>query len=272
MGQKYTYEQVKRDFENVGYTLVSTEYVNSHSYLEYICPVHPEETKKIKYGNFKRGQRCVNCSSKKRGDTFRRTQVEVESEFIKRGYILLDKYDTNDKAMRFFCPKHPNENTMTSFMNLLKGHECRFCAFEKLRGENSPNWKGGASSLKRFFRDCLNEWRVEIILRHNRRCFITGEITRNLEVHHVFPFYKIRDIVLNKLNIDLQGKGERGDIPLHDQEKLRNELTRLHKNICGFPLKRDVHILFHKIYGDDVSYKELKEFKQRYASGEFKEM
>jgi hypothetical protein len=269
MPNKYTYEEVKKDFEEVGYILISTEYVNSHAYLEYICPDHLEEVKKIRYANFKRGQRCINCSSKKRGDLFRISQEKAEEEFQKRGYTLIDKYDTNMKNVQFICPCHPDKDTTMSLSNLIKGHECRFCAFDKLRGENSPSWNGGTSPLRRFFRDMIEEWRVESLIKFDRKCFITGEKHRDLEVHHLFPFYKVRDIVLSKLDINIENKTNRNDFTKEEQERLREELINKHRYICGIPIKKDLHILFHKLYGGDVNYSDLKEFKSRYKRGEF---
>lgn len=269
MGRKYTYQEVKGDFERVGYILLSTEYINSHAYLEYICPHHPEKPKKIRYGNFRRGQRCINCSSKKRGNSFRTSQEEAEKEFSKKGYRLIDKYDTNDKKMRFICSQHPDKETYMSLTNLLKGHECRYCAFEKLSGENSPNWKGGVSTIRRFFRDMIEEWRVQTLIKYDRRCFISGEYTKSLEVHHSIPFHKIRDIVLNRLKININEISIRGELTTIEQDLIKKEMQSIHRNICGFPIKRELHNLFHSLYGNDVNYGHLKEFKERWERGEF---
>jgi len=38
MSRKYTYEEVKKEFERRGYKLLSKEYKNAREKLEYICP------------------------------------------------------------------------------------------------------------------------------------------------------------------------------------------------------------------------------------------
>lgn len=40
MGKKYKYEDIKKEFENKEYILISTEYKNIQSELQYICKKH----------------------------------------------------------------------------------------------------------------------------------------------------------------------------------------------------------------------------------------
>lgn len=58
--QKLTYEYIKSEFEKRGATLLSKEYVNAQTHLEYICHKCGEKTK-MTWSNFKRGYGCSNC-------------------------------------------------------------------------------------------------------------------------------------------------------------------------------------------------------------------
>lgn len=63
-----TYIKVKETFEKEGYTLLSTEYVNSVSKLNYICP--SSHTHSTTWRNFNSGCRCPTChleNNKKEG-------------------------------------------------------------------------------------------------------------------------------------------------------------------------------------------------------------
>lgn len=55
-----TYEEVYTIFDSVGYSLISDTYINSKSYLEFICPnghIH-----KITLDDFRNGRRCGQCA------------------------------------------------------------------------------------------------------------------------------------------------------------------------------------------------------------------
>lgn len=61
--QKYEFEFVKSFFEKKGCRLISTEYRNVFSKLEYICSCG--ETYRTPFHDFKRGQRCRQCGNEK---------------------------------------------------------------------------------------------------------------------------------------------------------------------------------------------------------------
>jgi hypothetical protein len=53
---------IKSEFENRGY-LMTGDYVNANTPIEYICPIHINEgTKKITYGHLKSGKGCKSCA------------------------------------------------------------------------------------------------------------------------------------------------------------------------------------------------------------------
>ena len=96
MPKKKTYAEVKSMFEERGYTLISKEYVNSKTKLEYICPIHNAKTQYITYDSLREGQGCFYCGCKRRDDKNRLDYDYVYNEFLKRGYQLLQ--DTYNNA------------------------------------------------------------------------------------------------------------------------------------------------------------------------------
>jgi hypothetical protein len=60
---KHKYKDVKKSFEERGYTLVSKEYNNNSSKLDFICPNGHEHS--IRYGDWLHGHRCGMCDQSK---------------------------------------------------------------------------------------------------------------------------------------------------------------------------------------------------------------
>lgn len=132
MPKKKTYDEVKSMFEERGYILVSKEYVNSKTKLEYICPIHNEKTQYITYDSLRQGQGCFYCGVKRRNDKNRLDYNYVYNEFLKRGYQLLqDTYDNANEKMIYVCNKHPEYIQDITYGNLQQGHGCKYCGKEK---------------------------------------------------------------------------------------------------------------------------------------------
>jgi hypothetical protein len=70
-----------------------------------------------------------------------------------------------------------------------------------MRGEKSPNWKGGITSEYRMRMETL-DWRLirEVCLnRDGRRCQVCGEFNKKLEIHHIVPWRISHDDSLENL-------------------------------------------------------------------------
>lgn len=59
--KKITYEKVKQEFENRGYILLETEYINAFTPMRYICKKHPEEIQVTKWNKIQQGRGCKKC-------------------------------------------------------------------------------------------------------------------------------------------------------------------------------------------------------------------
>lgn len=85
-----TYEQIKTSFENEGYELLTTKYINSKQNLNFICPNGHEH--KITWNCWNRGQRCGKCVIKWTS----KSEKEILS-FIKNNYKGIIK--PNDRTL-----------------------------------------------------------------------------------------------------------------------------------------------------------------------------
>lgn len=120
MSKKLTYEFVRSQFENGGYDLLTTEYINCKQKLDYICPKGHRHS--IIWNNWYSGRRCPYCAG--------RPPINisfVRSEFTKEGYILLtDKYINHRQKLEFVCPNGHKHSICWG--NWKTGDRCSYCA------------------------------------------------------------------------------------------------------------------------------------------------
>ena len=117
---KLTIEQVREAFEKEGYILLSKDYINSNTKLEYLCPNgHKHE---ITWSMFKSGERCPYCRNK-----IKHNYEEIKEAFENEGYELLSKEYINAKEkLKYKCNKnHIHEISWNDFQ---QGNRCPYCS------------------------------------------------------------------------------------------------------------------------------------------------
>jgi hypothetical protein len=111
---------IKKSFEKEGYKLLSTEYVNNHSKLDYICSKGHRHT--TAWNKWQQGGRCPYCSG-----NVKVTIEFIRSEFEKEGYILLTKvYKNNKQKLDYICPEGHEHSIRWD--NWGQGKRCQVCA------------------------------------------------------------------------------------------------------------------------------------------------
>lgn len=268
-GVKYSFEQVKKEFEKRGYELLETEYVRNTQKMRFRCPKHPDKETSIMFKSLLAGNGCKYCAIEKTNELNRYDYNFVKSEFDKRGYILLDKEYKNSKTpLRYICKKHPDKvNTARFALFLADRQGCKWCAYEKRKGKNSNFWKGGLNEITEFLREQTNKWKMEWLEKHGYKCDITNLNSGEIEVHHAKPFHVIRDEVINQLGF--QNKKFLKDYTQEELDLLIDTFRSKHDEIVGIPIHKDLHKLFHRLYGFQTTLEDYQEFKQRYLNGEF---
>jgi len=138
---------------------------------------------------------------------------------------------------------------------------------EKRRGVNSNFWNGGITKLRLFIANRTKTWKRKSAKLCEYKCIITGDI--KYEVHHLYPLNKIIEDAFFQLNIR-----ESEFINYHTEDDfsiLLNKIEEIHyQHSFGVCLRKDIHKLFHKIYGDDCDPEDFYEFYDKVQCGEIK--
>lgn len=192
----------------------------------------------------------------------------VESE----GFTLLtkrDEYVDFESKITYLCG-NPNHKPVSvrARMFVMYNHRCQACYHESLKGENSPNWKGGKAETKAFFRVHLRDWVRKSFEAYNYTCPVTG-ISGYSEVHHIKPFATILDEAFSELNVKY--KPSVGDYEQDVIDNLLSIVLQKHEALLGVPLYKPVHKLLHSLYGKETSESDYEEFIERCKNGDLKE-
>ena len=118
--KKLTYEYVDKYFEDHNCKLLSTEYIDAHTELNYICSCG--NISKINFNNFQQGKRCRKC-----GGNEKLTYEYIKKYFEENNCILLSKKYINNKGKLDFICSCGNKSKI-SFRNFTLGQRCKKCA------------------------------------------------------------------------------------------------------------------------------------------------
>lgn len=127
----YTYDYVKNEFVKRNYELISKEYKNVHTDLEYFCNKHKNKgILKIKFSNFIKGRGCPYCMYENGNPPQYLPEDIVQEETEKLGYIYKGMFKENSRTIvKFICPKHEEKGIQyanwTSIK--LKKNSCSYC-------------------------------------------------------------------------------------------------------------------------------------------------
>jgi len=120
--RRYSYEFVRQQFENEGYTLLSDRYIDNSQKLEYICSEGHRSSVSFSAWLTK-GHRCKKCADEK----LRLNLGFIKNEFEKENYKLLTKnYINSSQKLKYICPKgHKHSITWGRWQS---GCRCAICA------------------------------------------------------------------------------------------------------------------------------------------------
>lgn len=108
--KKFTYEEVKNMFKQRDYELVSKEYVNCETPLEYICNKHRNEgIQDIDFPHFKRGQGCRFCGKENKCSGREKPLEEYGAKELteSKGMEFIKITRENSKLYIYYiCPRH----------------------------------------------------------------------------------------------------------------------------------------------------------------------
>lgn len=134
--QKPKWSDITSLFEERGYVLLSEEYVDAKTRLEYICPEHEEfGSQYITYNNLKQGYGCRYCGIKRMADKRKLPFEKVREIFNRHDMILLDQdYQNANTPLQYICRHHKEFGIQyMSLANAYKQH-CPYC--NVIKGED----------------------------------------------------------------------------------------------------------------------------------------
>ncbi len=211
--KRLTIDYVREQFETRGCKLLSTEYLNAHQNLDYVCSCGNQS--QITWNSFQQGHGCNQCGQTKTHDSQRHSIDFVREVFKSQGCELLsDSYTNSNTLLDYRCSC--GNISKIAYANFQSGNRCKKCGFErtasKLRGRKYPE-KSGANNINynhnltpeerlnsrnRNANPENSEWRTAVYQRDNYTCKCCGErVSGTLEAHHYygyteFPEYRFR--------------------------------------------------------------------------------
>lgn len=147
---------------------------------------------------------------------------------------------------KVICPNCGIEFEVSKFqINRTVNNFCSIkCRGEFFSGENNPNWNSSKTQKEREIDRSYSDYRkfvIDVFERDNYTCQLTGQVGGKLIVHHLDGYNWCKEKRTNPNN--------------------------------AITLTREIHNLFHKIYGKGNNTKEqFEEFKNRFKNGEFEEV
>ncbi len=199
--------------------------------------------------------------------------TKLKKEFDNVNFTLLikeDEYKNSKQLLACVCKNHPNIIQYKSRDSVTRGHSCKICDHERKIRDGHPNYKGGITPLHNYLRGFILPWKIDSRKSCNNKCVITGK--KSGIIHHLFGFTMILQELIDylQLNIDFT-KTKVEDLPEKQLRQIEEKCLELHyKHGLGVCLSKDIHKLYHSIYGYGQNTPEqFQEFKQRYNSGEF---
>lgn len=120
MTKRCDINDIRKEFEEEGYTLLTNTYKNAHTKLDYLCPNGHESF--TTYSNWHFGRRrCKYCSNQAPV-----TYADVKEAFEKEGYALLSEaYIKASAKLEYVCPKGTYGKILWN--NFQQGHRCQCC-------------------------------------------------------------------------------------------------------------------------------------------------
>lgn len=129
-----TFEEVYQYFEKEGCKLLSTEYINNSTKLNYVCQCGHENNIRLSDFRRKHGRNCNACQKKNAAKALSHTYEYIEQYFKNNGCKLLSSEYINSQTKLNYIAQcgHTHNITFNNF-SCGKGRKCRECS-KKLHG------------------------------------------------------------------------------------------------------------------------------------------
>lgn len=266
-----SYVNLINELNKRGHTLMS-EYIDNQKHkvlIDYNCG---HEQHWIRASHYKNGSGCPECAKIRASEITKQQWKNMTEENKKRQSEKLSKTLRSRTQEQIEEQKRKTRLAMTPEKEATRRAKISVTSKGKRSGENCPTWKGGVTPIKEHFRkDCvtIKQWFKDAKINVDYTCELSGIRGGKLEVHHLYSFSKIVEDAHNFYGISI--KVTIGDYTQEELKLLENYIEQWHKDFNNaVVLSKNVHRLFHKIYGlHNNTPEQFEEFKTRYLNGEF---
>lgn len=131
--QKPKWSDIKSLFDEHDYELVSTEYINAKTKLEYICNKHRGNgIQSVTYNNLKHGFGCAYCGNERTVEAKRLPFDEVVKIFESTDKTLLEQpYINVLTPLAYICNHHPEIGVQYMSTDCARKQFCPYCNIVK---------------------------------------------------------------------------------------------------------------------------------------------
>lgn len=264
-GIRYSYKDIKEYIEKNSECLLITQ---EEEYIDTITPIilqcscgNQFETTFINFKHENKRQ-CNQCGNQLRIEWKKYTYEEIKTYIESLNYVLLnEEYINSATPLLMKCNKgHIFEKI---FNDLHQGSGCPECAILNNSGNNHWNWQGGITEISKHLRLLLINWKRDSMKQCNYKCIFTGK--RFDDIHHLYSFNQIVKETFGILNLDIRNMVS--DYSEEELHLIENTFIQIHnKYPLGVCLTKELHSLYHSIYGDINTPKQFEEFRNNYKN------
>jgi hypothetical protein len=185
--KKHSLDHVKEVVEEVeGYSLLSTEYINSRTKLKISCNMLHEFD--MTFGNFQSGKRCPICMEQKHSIMFVKSVIEEE------GYSLLSNNYVNNTTKLMIKCNYGHEYS-ASFASFKHGTRCPVCYNEAIKTILDTE------GFKYYRLKVSNE--TERNYRKHKNTINPSNLPRGRGKYHLDHKYSVYDGFMNNVPIEI---------------------------------------------------------------------
>ena len=245
----------------------------------WLCKCECGNVRVVQSGNLKSGH-TTSCGCFNR-DKVKNNAIDLTGQKFGRLTVVSRQGSSKGRKAVWLCKCECGNDILVEGSKLRNGNttSCgcfrteksaeRLSSMPKKFGIDNPSWKGGITPITTYLRDLCDEWFTLCKVQANYTCQLTGKKGGELHTHHLYSFSNI--VKDGHILHDIEIKNTINDYTDEELIILKEYVLSKHNNNTnGVVLCKEVHILFHKIYGKGENTPEqFEEFKERYLAGEF---
>lgn len=185
-----------------------------------------------------------SCGCKRHTDS---NYKDIKDETFNMLKVLEYAYTLNNKA-HWVCLCQCGKVVIVQQSNLNSGHT-KSCGCLK----SGSNIRGNNRNIRKHFRNVIAPISIDLLKKSNYKCFLTKS-SDNLEVHHKKSFTDLYLETILELNLPLHD-----NMSKYSKENIKDMnalFIEKHNDDILVVLNKDIHILFHKLYGYKNTTKE----------------